>query len=274
MNIIGYAVWFSFSKARIPWKQANEIAASCGLDVYFYSPSWAEVLDRICDEYKEKKLNNKVVLIRKICENAIKIIIENRDPKLEYAEYADIRIKNGSLTVERLAKENEEIEKIIEDIKKRFEEEKECISEEALRRAFIRILRKNGNIKLKQSGSIYFIHKECLNEINLFRRFLDELKKTGHCEKSEIWVTMIGEDLREVVAMKIKEQINEEIQKLVESFGKNPENMRNYAKIINRMNRIYKMARNYKEVIDLEEIERFVEDTKKTMQMQTKKQEF
>lgn len=226
--ILGYAVWFTISKIRVPWNVVVAITKKVGLNHRFAKPDEIAVFERICSENKEVELKNdskeKVnVLLRPVKQGLRKVVLERYDKvngTVEYVDYAELLIVNSRIVVQRRSIEKEEVENLIEDIIRIWETEKDCINEDQIRKVLLNILKRSGKVKLKPSGSVYFVHKKHFKEIMIFGEFLEEIKKSGQGMNSEIWYAPIedNEKFREMVSLKINETIQEEFERLFEEI--------------------------------------------------------
>lgn len=267
-TIYGYAVWFTISKMRVPWSIVNSFARESGLPA-IPRPEKRSVFERVCNENKEILLvedaeKRVVLLLRPSEDKARKIILEfssKEDNSVKYEEYGEIRFEN-TLIIKRNEKSDLGglgIEEVIEKIKAQWIKEKECVTEEVIRKLLLKILERAKSIKLKPSGSIYFVHRTKFKDIENFSNFLEKIKSMGYGSSSEFWYAPIGDaKLKKMISIKVKEEfLNDFENVLLEILQKIKSNRMKANEILNtrkKVDELYNGALLYFDLLE-EEIE-------------------
>lgn len=221
-QILGYAVWYTISKTRVPWHIANEALAKTRLPMKIQRPDELDAFERIMSEFRETEIENNqerrvTVLLREVNEYTRKVVVEKlyrATKRIEYTECAEI-VLGEPLRIIKYC-ECSEAEQVIREIEEKWKNEKDCITEDTLRKMLLKILDKSARIKLKPSGSIYFVPEKHFGLIEKFGEFLEILKENGYGKNSEIWYAPVinSERFREMIKLKINGAIQEEFEKI------------------------------------------------------------
>ncbi|MEM3504614.1 MAG: DUF6744 family protein [Archaeoglobaceae archaeon] len=258
-QIIGYAVWFTISKTRAPWYVVNEALAKAGLPMRIKRPAPLDVFERITGEYRETEIENDhekriTILLRKVNDHTRKVVVEKlfkTTKKVEYTECAEIILADPLKVIKY--RDCPEAEQVVHEIEEKWKSEKECITEDTLRKMLLKILDRSGRIKLKPSGSIYFVPEEQFEMIERFGEFIDILKEKGHGKNSEIWYAPVinSERFREMIKLKINGAIQEEFERIFEAIFGAKNEKRDIKEIISKDSiiRLKRIVQLYSEIL-------------------------
>lgn len=216
-NVLGYAVWYTFSRFIEHKDMVKEWFSKHGLAEFTPDdPKHVDAFKRICSEYREKRIkslgNTEVyLLIRPVDRSGRirKLVVEKRSEgrRLSYEVVGEIAYDG----VVRYDTSDTDAEEVAREIAKRFEKEKDCYTEETLRRVLLEIIEKSGKVKLKPSGSVYFIPAKDFHYIEKFAKIVDEIRQNNPDNKTEIWYAPImnTEQFRDMVRIKVEDTLQE-----------------------------------------------------------------
>lgn len=259
-EVLGYAVWFTISEMLVPWKIANQALTESGLPPKFKSPDPHDVFDRICTKNKEKIVEDNeekrvCIMLREVHENSKKLVVETlwkRSKKIEYTEHAEILLVGSELKINNYAPD-QKTDQFLKELVKQWNIEKECITDDLIRKMLIKILEASGKIKLKPSGSIYFVPASHFEKVAKFSSFLEWLKANGYGKRTEIWYAPIVNTnrFREMLKLKINDTIQEEFEKMFEMvFTKNGNpDLKTMLNVKYSFERIQKIIQIYSEIL-------------------------
>lgn len=231
-GVLGYSVWYTFSRTIIHKDTVKEWFNRHGLSEFTPGdPDHRDAFKRICSEYREKKIgtvgNTEVfLLIRPVDKagNVRKLVIERRSEgkRLSYdvvgeIEYLKDDKRNTGEIRHNLEVSNPDVEKVVEEIKKRWDKEKDCYTEEHLRRALLKIIDRSGKVRLKPSGGIYFVPAEDFTYIEKFAKIVEEIKKEYPDNNTEIWYApIINTDYyRDMVKTKVEDSLQNTLDSVI-----------------------------------------------------------
>lgn len=225
-KILGYAVWFTFSRIRAPKDIVIE-AFKKRLPEYCPPPPTPEdTFKRVCTEFKEttEKIDDLEVayMIRKISEYERKITIEIKEGReLKYKGAGDLWFNKDTKQIEYNV--NGLARNVVTKIVEVFEKEKDCYTEEHLRKILLRILDDIGKLPLKPSGGVYFVPSEDFEKIKHFSEIIKEIKeKVDPKNRTQLWYTPVvdEESFREMLAVRIIDTIDEIVNSAIERLTK------------------------------------------------------
>ncbi|ADC64684.1 hypothetical protein Ferp_0510 [Ferroglobus placidus DSM 10642] len=217
-SVLGYAVWYTFSRFTEHKDVVKEWFSKHGLAEFTpEDPHHPNVFKRICSEYKEKRIKSlgstEVYLLVRPIDRAgrvRKLVMEKRSEgrRLSYEVVGEIAYDEG---VVRYSTSDPDAEEVAREIAGRFEREKDCHTEETLRRALLDIIERSGKVKLKPSGSVYFIPARDFHYIEKFARIVEEIRQRHPDNRTEIWFAPImdTEQFRDMVKLKVEDTLQE-----------------------------------------------------------------
>ncbi len=288
VKVLGYAIWYTFSKVRAHKDVVREWFEKHGLQEFAPGdPSHRDAFRRICSEYREKFLRKEddtevYLLVRPVDKKGDlrKIVLEKRaaGKKLSYDVIGEIwYYKDEDEGVGySLEVDDSNVESVVKEIVKRWEEEKDCHTEETLRKILLEIIEECGKVKLKPSGSVYFIPERDFHYIKKFADIIEDLKAEFPDNKTEIWYAPImdTDQFREMVKKKVEDTLQEildsAIKKLLEI--NNIENEKERAKRIREITvsieNAARVAERYTKILraTLDRTQKLIEDAKKILE--------
>lgn len=262
-NVLGYAVWFTISEMLIPWKLANQALTESGLPLKFNPPQPRDVFDRLCTKNREQVVEDNeekrvCILLRGVHENAKKLVVETlwkKNRKIEYTEHAEILLIGSEIKINEF-QSDPITQQFIDSFKKQWMLEKDCITDDLVRKLLIKILDDSGKIKLKPSGSIYFVPACYFEKIEKFGNFLEKLKAMGFGKRTEMWYAPIvnTEKFREMLKLKINDAIQEEFERVFNMVFAHNGNLdvKKVLEMKSSLKRINGIIQLYSEILDEE----------------------
>ena len=231
-DVLGYAVWYTFSRLVQNKDVVKGWFRKYGLSEFTPDdPNHRDAFKRICSEYKEKRLRSEdgvevYLLIRPVERggNLRKLVLEKRSGgrKLSYDVVGELEFvrdeKTGYERIERFLETTDpDVRRIVAEIVDRWEREKDCYTEEHLRRILLDIIDECGRVKLKPSGSVYFVPIEHFHYVERFSRIVDEIRAGNPENRTEIWFAPIvnTDQFREMVKRKVEDTIQETLDSAI-----------------------------------------------------------
>jgi len=221
--VLGYAVWFTIGKMRIPHNELVKLLIESRITSKLTKPSARATFERICSEMKEKQVRHDVFALVRSLEDCRRVVLEKRGKGVDYESYADLFLDGNRIRVERLGEKKEVAEEFVRELVEMFEKEKDCHTEETVRKLLLETLEKTGKVKLKPSGSIYFVPRDHFAEVEKFGVLFDKLK--AHNPRNELWYAPIvdAERTRKMLELKVEETLQNEFERMFMKFVKSPD---------------------------------------------------
>jgi len=99
----------------------------------------------------------------------------------------------------------------------RWEKENDCCTEEYLRRILLSIIDECGKVKLKPSGSVYFVPVKDFHYIEKFAKIIEEIRQKHPDNHTEIWYAPImnTDYFREMVKVKVEDTLQETLDSAI-----------------------------------------------------------
>lgn len=225
-QVLGYAVWYTFSKVIVHKDEVKKWFDRHGL--YQFTPAdpkHGDAFKRICSEYKERKIksvgNTEVFLLVRPLEKGLRrgVVLERRadGKRLSYDVIGEIAYNEKTRTVGYTLDKKEDVEEVVKEIVERWEKEKDCYTEEHLRKALQGILNEAGKVKLKPSGSVYFVPAQDFMYVERFSKIVEEIKVLNPDNNTEIWFAPImnTDQFRNMIKTKVEDTLQETLDSVI-----------------------------------------------------------
>lgn len=291
VKVLGYAIWYTFSRTKAHKDIVREWFERHGLQEFAPGePGHRDAFKRICSEYREKFLRKEkddevYLLIRPVDKKGDlrKMVLERRaaGKKLSYEVVGEIWYfkdeETGAEAVRfTIGAHDPDVEEVAEEIRRRWDEEKDCYTEETFRRVLLDIIEECGKVKLKPSGSVYFVPEKDFHYIEKFANIVEELKAEFPDNRTEIWYAPImdTDQFREMVKMKVEDTLQEvldsAIKKLLEvnEIEDEKERARRIREITRSIENAAKVAEKYAKLLKatLDRTQKLLEDARKIIE--------
>jgi len=264
-DVLGYAVWYTISRTLVHKDDLHAWFDKHGLSRFKPAdPKHGDAFKRICSEYKEKKIDesadSETFLLLRPLETGLtrKIVLEKRKEgkKLSYNVVGEIAYDEKSRNVNYSLKTADPVVRtIVKEILDRFEREKDCYTDEHIRKTLHRILDSCNRVKLKPSGGIYLVPLDDFYWIESFSKIVEEIKKINPSNRTEIWYAPIvnTERHRRMLEIKVEdtleEILNSAIERLLKIDSQDPSKVRQIDEIAKQIEQATRMAEKYTKML-------------------------